>query len=520
VPELDDLLARGYFPKELPPPFKTVSFAKAVTADVSAYLAAADDVPPTKLAHHNLARPGNLHRRLGIPNPASHLRLCTLIVESWPELLVQLSKSQLSLSTPVDSPAGRTLNTRVPLGDLAQYRAAIRAGQRAVLSADIARFYPALYTHSIPWALHTKVVAKANKGGPLLGNALDKLVRGCQDGQTVGIPIGPDTSLIIAELVMASVDEEIQARLNPVGLRYLDDFEFAFPSVAAAEGALGPLQETLGHTELALNPTKTLVHALPQLSEEQWIPRLREFRIRKKPDQQRRDIVQYFDLAFELARAYPSKTVLNYAVAGLRSVELDESNVGLAHDLILQSIVNEAGVARFGWEMLIRWRAAGLTLATERIALAVDTMIRHHGPLMQGSEVAWALWGAIVFAIELSDDATIAALRMDDPVVALLLLDAAHRGFTTYPVAERLATEIDTDSLGAERWLLLYEGTRRGWLPAKVLAHAHPVEQFFERLADDGVSFYDSDAELSKVDRPLDQLHGLTLPVIGFVFGY
>jgi hypothetical protein len=319
---------------------------------------------------------------------------------------------------------------------------------------------------------------------------------------------------------MASIDEQVKSRLNPIGFRYLDDFEFAFPSVSAAEGALGPLQETLGHSELALNPTKTIVQALPQVSEEQWIPRLREFRIRKKPDPQHHDLVRYFDLAFELARAYPSKTVLNYAVASLRSIQLDESNVGLAHDLILQSIVNEAGVARFGWEMLIRWRAAGFVLAREKITLAVDTMILHHGPLMQGSEVAWALWGAIAFGVHLTDEVTAAALRMDDPVVGLLLLDAAHRGLTKYSVRDHLVAEIGADSLGSERWLLLYEGIHRGWLPSAILDHAHPVEKFFDRLADDGVTFYDSDSELSKIDRPLDQLHGLTLPVIGFVFGY
>lgn len=423
------------------------------------------------------------------------------------------------MSTPAESPAGRALNTLVPLGELPEHRVAVRAGQRAILSADIARFYPSIYTHAIPWALHTKPVAKANKGPGLLGNDLDQLVRAGQDGQTVGIPIGPDTSLVIAELLMASVDEHIQSRINVRGYRYLDDFEFVFPTMRDAEGALGPLQEALGQSELALNAAKTFVGPLPQLSEEQWIPRLREFRIRKKPDLQRRDLVGYFDMAFELSRTLPTKTVLNYAVARLRSVALEESNLTLAQDLILQSVVNEVGVARFAFEMLIRWRAAGLALDYEKIGLAIRTMVDDHGPLMQGSEVAWALWAAIVFSISLEDDTADAALRMNDPVVSVLCLDAARRGLIGLNVSDRLAATIGTDSWGSEQWLLLYEGLRREWLPGELL-ESDAFKSFFDLLTEKGVSFYDSDAELSKIARPIEQLHGLSLPVVGFVFGY
>ena len=142
MPTLTDLLTRGYFPKELPPPFKTVSFGNIASAEPQTFLKVSETLPPAKLAHHNLARPGNFHRRLGIPNPGPHLRLCDFVVQNWPAFATQFSKSELSLSTPVDSPAGRCLNTKVPLGDLPQNRAAVRAGHRAMLSADVARFYP------------------------------------------------------------------------------------------------------------------------------------------------------------------------------------------------------------------------------------------------------------------------------------------------------------------------------------------------------------------------------------------
>src|SRR5207248_321442 len=99
--------------------------------------------------------------------------------------------------------------------------------------------YPSLYTHAIPWALHTKPVAKANKG-KTDGDKIDKAVRDCSSGQTIGIPIGPDTSFVVAEIVLTAVDAAIRTKLPLFrGFRYLDDYEAAFVSRAEAEEAQG-----------------------------------------------------------------------------------------------------------------------------------------------------------------------------------------------------------------------------------------------------------------------------------------
>jgi hypothetical protein len=89
-----------------------------------------------------------------------------------------------------------------------------------------------LYTHAIPWALHTKPVAKANRN-KTDGDKIDKAVRNCSSGQTVGIPIGPDTSFVVAEIVLAAVDGLLRTKLPALrGFRYLDDYEAAFETRA------------------------------------------------------------------------------------------------------------------------------------------------------------------------------------------------------------------------------------------------------------------------------------------------
>ena len=86
-----------------------------------------------------------------------------------------------------------------------------------------------IYTHSIPWAIHGKSTAKANLGHALYGNLIDACVRNSQDQQTLGIPIGPRSSDLIAETIGAALDRELQERLGSLrGTRYIDDFHLYF----------------------------------------------------------------------------------------------------------------------------------------------------------------------------------------------------------------------------------------------------------------------------------------------------
>jgi len=140
-------------------------------------------------------------------------------------------------------------------------------------------FYPSIYTHSIPWALNTKTIAKANiKNANLPGNDIDKALREGQEGQTMGIPIGCDTSWVLAECILTRIEEGLRARLGTVrGHRFNDDFELAFRSASDAEKGLGALQEALADFELSVNPRKTLICDLPDLIESSGVNELRRW---------------------------------------------------------------------------------------------------------------------------------------------------------------------------------------------------------------------------------------------------
>ena len=237
-PTIDSLLRFGYFPKEVPPVFSTASLAD--------YIAANPNFSPvkqpgkkgliTRSAKHVIARPGNQRRRLSVPNPLNYLLLTRLIEKDWHTISTHLQESRLSLSSPVDDPKKlRSQKPSVDGGDLPIHRARVRRSSGFLLRADISHFYASVYTHSIPWALGTKASAKANRSGGL-GNELDRLTRDMQDGQTLGIPTGPDTSLILGEIIACAIDRDLQ-RKRLAGFRFIDDFELSFTTRAAAESA-------------------------------------------------------------------------------------------------------------------------------------------------------------------------------------------------------------------------------------------------------------------------------------------
>lgn len=154
-------------------------------------------------------------------------------------------------------------------------RARSRVASRYLLTTDLSQFYPSIYTHSIPWSLHTKSVAKARQNDyTLLGNVLDLATRNGQYRQTAGIPIGTDTSLVIAEAILSSVDAKLGVAIAKRGFRYIDDIGCGFRTITEAEETLGQLHHLIGDLQLQLNPRKTRITELPSELEASWVPHL------------------------------------------------------------------------------------------------------------------------------------------------------------------------------------------------------------------------------------------------------
>ena len=492
------IVKKGYFPRELPPPFTTRMYGNLVyskrPAFPEAYNGASKPLFLSLCSPHNLARVGALRRELQIPNPVNFLQLATQTETDWVQLAAHCGKSKLSLSTPdLTTTGGRAIGRKRSLNELPNSRAAIRATARYVLKTDISSFYPTLYTHSIPWALNTKATAKAGKhSSVLLGNELDRFVRNGQDGQTIGIPIGPDTSLVLAETILTAVDVALSSAGVTHGFRYMDDFELGFTTYAEAEQTLATLQGVLNEFELQLNPAKTHILDLPAPIEPSWVSELRVFPFHTDARRQRFDLIRYFDRAFELAGIAPRDPVLKYAVSRMDSETIDKGNWTLYQHLLLQCASSESGTLPFVIDQLKYYADQGYVLDTETIRSAFSNIIVSHAPLGHGSEVAWAVWGSILFATFITPSAVEKLINIEDSVVALLALDANSLGLLGAGFASPLWSGLMTDAeLAGDQWLLAYEANVQGWLGGVGGTDNVSLAPAFKFLKDEGIRFYD-----------------------------
>ena len=501
-----EILARGYLPRELPPPFTSESLATAIKAN-RLNLPTNFSCNPGKKGNvlsrptvHNLARVGILRRKLSIPNPISYFQLAEAIDTSQQAILGHVTTSDFSLTTPQDTvPGKRAINPVKEMGYLPIARSLCRASARYVLQTDIDNFYPSIYTHVIPWALHTKTVAKQNRHDfSLIGNVLDLIIRNSQDQQTLGIPIGPDCSLVIAEIILSTVDVALVNSGLGTGFRYLDDYEFGFATYSEAEQGLADLQGKLGEYELHLNPKKTHLFELPGTIERPWATELRGFRIRREGTGQQIDLIGYFSRAYELSGNYPDESVLRFALGRMRRNVVIQSNWPLYESTLLQIAAVEPGTLPTVVDELYRYDQAGYQVGLSKVADALHQVIRQHGSVNHGSEVAWAIWGCLLFRIPLDDKTASLVAQMEDSVVAILAMDAKAKGLISNNVSLTLwASMMTTQSLLEENWLLSYEAIVNGWLPS-LGDHDHvTADPNFIFLKQNGVHFYDASLSLN-----------------------
>jgi hypothetical protein len=316
------LMSVGYFPDELPPPFTTISFAKFRKA-IGAAWSAIGEYPKTVPEIFSIPRAKGVRRDLSIVNPVAEYHVIKLLADYWVDIRKHLNSCHFS-ATPLEIMGSENRAVAAPNFRLIALRhAEISASYDHILVADISRFYGTLYTHAIPWALHSKAWSKQNLNTPQynnsLGAKLDKAVRKGNDNQSIGIPVGPDSSRIISEIVAASVDAELRDKLKispRCALRNVDDWYIGFDTTGQAEDATATIAAACKKYQLEIHPDKTRSSYAGNMAEAVWPTALRQSVFSTTASSQGRDIDHFFALAFDFARTHPSENVLgNLCVA-------------------------------------------------------------------------------------------------------------------------------------------------------------------------------------------------------------
>lgn len=498
------LLGRGYFPKELPPPFQTELFAaKAASLRLKwAELHAAmpkkdrDNHPvPSHPVLFDMARKGHARRTLAIPNPVSQFYLTEELSSHWDAISQLINSSSLSITRCDISPEGRAISLPA-LSGLADKRVILHAPLGAILQTDVLSFYHAIYTHAIPWALHGKSAAKANRSirdPKMFGNRIDFLLRSCQDGQTIGVPVGPDTSRIISEMLLCAVEAKMPQKalkLITEGFRYIDDFFLCFDSLADAEAVLAALREACLQFDLQLNAAKTQTMSALAFNEASWPSDISAIQIAPIGKMQRRSLLRFFSAVVRLSKDLPDESIATYAVRMTTKTMIEKDNWDLYEAFLLRMARENGNCIDSVVKILCTYAAIGYPFSRSVVRF-VERIIVDHAPYNHHFEVAWALWLAHSLNLKLSREASGLVARMENDVCAILTLHLRSRRLLSGrgKALEWVGPDTEVDVRGSH-WLLIYEaGTRPGW-KVEGAAAAVARNHFFSAMVSAGVSFY------------------------------
>lgn len=456
------LTRSGYLPKELPPAFSSGKFASV-----------ADDIPggPEKWTVptvHNLARPGTVRRRLLAPNPFAQHRLNRTLVERWDEIQLLLHRSPISASQPTISGRGRDRGVlhKAPFSRHPHVRLKRMRGGPIRLRTDVAKFYPSIYTHAIEWATEGRETAKKNIGKrtSTLGGDLDRLVRDTMNGQTVGIPIGPDSSLILSELLLSACDEKLNDVVENLGAhawRWVDDLELYATSVGEAEAALGEWQNILDQFEMTISEEKTSIERGPFPLEPVWRRRLSGFELRTQDASLlSADLISLFSAAFEFKHDYPESHVLSYA-AGLSARALKGMEVSGEAARTLTRLSLTAAEAEPSTLAYVHWnllRIASDSWMQDNVSESMHRLLREHSVRGHDSETTWAMFVCLEHGLSIDDDVAQLIGKRAGAFTQVLMAHAASRGLLNHSALTEIAERTEQDHVWkTENWLVALE---------------------------------------------------------------
>ncbi len=452
-----------------------------------------------------------------------------MICSKWSEIQNVFSLSNYSTSYPiVEEDTGkrsvRTFSKNVQ--DLRNKIIEISVNKLVQVKLDISKFYPTIYTHAISWSLLGKEIAKEyykktnDELDSLVGSGdiyailykfaddLDIAVRACQDKQSVGIPIGPDTSHIISELITCRIDNDFHNQFNNIdvkGCRYYDDYYFFVNTKDEADIVIKGLQKILNQYQLEINDKKVEVKEFPLSFENEWVTDLHRFEF--KNTNLTNSLKHYFSLLWGIGEKNYSRTdwIFKYALRTFEfgSTVITAESWSIFENLLLKTALIQPAVLDIVAKILIKYEEFIDDKSLLKIKTLIESVIMVHTPINHNFETSWALWIAKRFKIEIEKTVATEVIATNDPISILILLcldkvDGLVKDNPDYTCIEQ---QLDNNVLFSELWILAYESVRKGWL---VPVDPNLIENngFFKILDDLDVDFFDCSLQMTISEIP------------------
>ncbi|MCK5542570.1 MAG: RNA-directed DNA polymerase [Desulfobacterales bacterium] len=508
----EDLINKGFFPKELPSCFFTEllganfnSISTELTNNSSSAQLqfenqASNFTNPTpqqvheekirlrqifknrldysECAQFSIPKPGLARNIIKISNPLHQGKISEVIASNYTDIESIFEKSTFSTTKPIIEQEVGQGKRAVKHDNYGHFKEScvVNSFKFSIqLKTDISKFYPSIYTHSIPWVTFGgKKKYKRNRAlnqndsqkvTSIYGDDIDNRLMWCQNQQTMGIPIGPDTSFIVAEVIACHIDELLEKRLKTKKIdhlvfRYYDDYAMYFHSELDAQIALTELKSILNEYE-----------------------------------------------------KYPNESVLRLALNKFNFVRVEKHNWDFFESLIFRLCLTDSGSLQKIAKLLISYK--GLVNKNQLKSFCSE-LIHRHCEKKNDYELTWSLWLLNEFNIQPKKEIFEMVLESKCTCACIIALDLLSRNNSIKNFDYSLFSSVlSTKNLNTKSWLLVYETVFKGWVPSVqstiILDHF-----YFGLLNSKSVHFYDSSrkleplktnrSNLEKIDRKVQQI--------------
>lgn len=462
---LEALTRWNYFPNqkasatELPPNICTRRFTPEVVRELLKQLKI--NTPRRKIGfdviEYRATRYNNVSRVLGLIHPLAFAQIFDVFESNRIELQNAMNddNSAIRVNTHND---GRMLIMNYEDHETKVLAAAGQSfGKRFRAHADVANCFGSFYTHSLEWAIQGFEVAKAGlvKGAPSHWSSnLDRTLRAAKRNETSGLPIGPATSSIAVEIILADVDRKLRGRFSFV--RYVDDYTALCSSYEEAQEFVRLLGKELSQYRLTLNISKTSIVELPEPLQEKWVYELMNAVPQLKLSDGQltslstREAFQFLDHAVRLNNETPDGSVVKFAVAAIAGFLNDKTAADVFH-----YVLNLAWHYPILLPYLEKIDARHVYYDKEQLINRLNEIIEVNALHRRSDGICWALYYLERLEAEPSDKSINGIMESKDCIAIAML--------SRFKVAVDLVTQYAKELIDKhlytkdQNWLLLYQ---------------------------------------------------------------
>jgi hypothetical protein len=497
------LIRSSYFPREIPPAITTRSFAEFCKSHYSSLKAAQSTLisKTTNYETFTAPRPGAGRRNLALVHPLSQVGLSLLITQHRTKIRKFVSGSSTSLYRTEENAAASRAFRGLDFREWRSAKARTLSEYQFILQADISRFFYTVYTHSIPWSIIGKDKVKhwlATKNKRKLdkhwSNGFDVALQSCQSRETFGIPVGPDTSRLIAELLLAGIEKDKDflafIKTRPA-FRLVDDFIIGFEQEHEARRCLAALRKALWKFNLQLNDEKTSIIASKAVYRDKWEYEHNAIVVSDADvSKQETDIYRLIDLSLRFCADQKSDRPAIWACTRLASLKTVGPNFLIILDALFRLSLEFPRCTSHVAQFLINYQSLCVGPSEERTLRWIKSMLNLH--LAHGHDfvIAWCfvVCGVLKFTLDKDD---LPPTNVMPNAIVFTMLGLLHEknllpiSLSAWPWRAHLKAH----GIYGEYWLPFFESVGRKWTKDKKLVFAVTGDAVLAQMLTAGVTF-------------------------------